>query len=125
MACPACGREPATGGEALRQREDIASIWLHLDGDHLTEARHWVACRPHEPVIDVSCSGCGRGPLDHRAVTRARRPTRAASARLAALPRLAPPPGRHARRPEIAASIKSPCALTLKILHQSSSQADS
>ena len=63
MACPTCGREPATRGEALQQREDIAIIWLHLDGDHLTEARHCMACQPHEPVIDVSCSGCGDGPL--------------------------------------------------------------
>jgi hypothetical protein len=38
-----------------------------------------------------------RRPPDHRAATRTRRPTRAASAGLAALPRLAtPPPGRHA-----------------------------
>src|SRR2546425_8889317 len=35
--------EPATRGEALQQREDLAIIWLHLDGDHLTEARHCVA----------------------------------------------------------------------------------
>ena len=63
MACPTCGREPATRGEALQQREDLAIIWLHLDGDHLTEARHCVACQPHGPVIDVSCSCCGNGPL--------------------------------------------------------------
>ena len=62
-ACPACGREPATRGEARQQRKDLAIIWLHLDGDHVTEARHCVACQPHEPVIDVSCSGCGDGPL--------------------------------------------------------------
>ena len=63
LACPACGHEPATRGEALQQCEDLAIIWLHLDGDHLTEARHCVACQPDEPVIDVSCSGCGDGPL--------------------------------------------------------------
>ena len=63
LACPACGREPATSGEARQQREDLAVVWLHLDGDHLTEARHCVACQPHGPVIDVSCSGCGTGPL--------------------------------------------------------------
>ena len=61
-ATPACGHEPATRGEAPQQREDFAIIWLHLDGDYLTEARHCVACQPHEPVIDVSCSGCGDGP---------------------------------------------------------------
>jgi hypothetical protein len=63
LACPACGREPATSGEALQQREDLAIVWLHLDGDHLTEARHCVECQPHGPVIDVSCSCCGNGPL--------------------------------------------------------------
>jgi len=47
----------------VQQREDLAIIWLHLDGDHLTEARHCVACQPHGPVIDVSCSCCGNGPL--------------------------------------------------------------
>jgi hypothetical protein len=63
LACPACGREPAANGEALQQREDLAIVWLHLDGDHLTEARHCVACQPHGLVIDVSCSCCGNGPL--------------------------------------------------------------
>ena len=63
LACPACGHEPATRDEALRQCEDLAIVWLHLDGDQVTEARHCVACRPHEHIIDVSCSGCGDGPL--------------------------------------------------------------
>ena len=63
LACLACGRESATRGEALQQREDLAVVWLHLDGDHLTEARHCVACQPHGPLIDVSCSCCGNGPL--------------------------------------------------------------
>ena len=63
LACPACGREPATRHEALQQREDLAIIWLHLDDHRVTEARHCVACQPHGPVIDVSCSGCGDGPL--------------------------------------------------------------
>ena len=30
MACPTCGREPATRGEALQQREDLTIIWLRL-----------------------------------------------------------------------------------------------
>ncbi len=45
-------REPATRHEALRQREDLAIVWLHLDGDRVTEARHCVVCQPHGPVID-------------------------------------------------------------------------
>jgi hypothetical protein len=60
---PVSTPEPATSGEALQQREDLAIVWLHHDGDHLTEARHCVACQPHGPVIDVSCSCCGNGPL--------------------------------------------------------------
>jgi Resolvase, N terminal domain len=63
LACPTCGREPATRHEALQQREDLAIVWLHLDGDRVTEARHCVACQPHGPVIDVSYSCCGNGPL--------------------------------------------------------------
>ncbi|MGH3284944.1 MAG: recombinase family protein, partial [Streptosporangiaceae bacterium] len=63
LACPACGHEPATRGEAQQQREDLAIVWLHLDGDRVTEAQHCVACQPHGPVIDVSCSCCGNGPL--------------------------------------------------------------
>jgi hypothetical protein len=63
LACPACGREPTTRHEALQQREDLAIVWLHLDGDRVTEARHCVVCQPHGPVIDVSCSCCGNGPL--------------------------------------------------------------
>ena len=63
LACPACGREPATRHEAGQQRADLAIVWLHLDGDRLTEARHCVVCQPHGPVIDVSCSCCGDGPL--------------------------------------------------------------
>jgi len=49
--------------EALQQRQDLAIVWLHLDGDHRIEARHCVACQPRGPVIDVSCSCCGNGPL--------------------------------------------------------------
>jgi DNA invertase Pin-like site-specific DNA recombinase len=63
LACPTCGREPTTRHEALQQREDLAIVWLHLDSDRVTEARHCVACQPHWPVIDVSCSCCGNGPL--------------------------------------------------------------
>ena len=31
LACPACGHQPASRPEALRQREDLAIIWLHQD----------------------------------------------------------------------------------------------
>jgi hypothetical protein len=29
LACPACGHQPASRPEALRQREDLAIVWLH------------------------------------------------------------------------------------------------
>ena len=60
---PDLRREPTTRHEALQQCEDLAIVWLHLDGDRVTEARHCVVCQPHGPVIDVSCSCCGNGPL--------------------------------------------------------------
>ena len=64
--CPhqrAC--RPSAGHPGLRARtrhqgrgttatRGFAIIWLHFDGDHLTEVRHCVACQPYEPVIDVS-----------------------------------------------------------------------
>ena len=85
-----------------------------------------VACQPHEPVIDVSCSGRGDGPLitgqppelGDQLAPPARDWLHSRGWQLH--PRAAMP-----RRPEIAASSKSPCAMTLRILHQSSSQADS
>ena len=63
LGCPACGCEPATRHEAVQHREDLAIVWVHLGGDRVTEARHCVVCQPHGPVIDVSCSCCGNGPL--------------------------------------------------------------
>jgi hypothetical protein len=62
LACPTCGREPTTRHEAVQHREDLAIVWLHLDGDRVTEARHCVVCQPHGPVIDVSCSSCATAP---------------------------------------------------------------
>ena len=38
-------------------------MWLHLDGEAITEARHCVICQPHGHVIDAACADCGDGPL--------------------------------------------------------------
>ena len=38
-------------------------MWLHLDGEAITEARHRVICPPHRHVIDAACADCGDGPL--------------------------------------------------------------
>ena len=35
LACPACGHQPASRPEALRQREDLAIVWLHVEREHL------------------------------------------------------------------------------------------
>ena len=80
LACPTCGHEPATRHEAVQQREDLAIVWLHLDGDHLTEAQALcgmpAARARHRPQL----LRLRRRPPDHRAATRTRRPARAASA---------------------------------------------
>ena len=47
----------------MRQHEDLAVAWLHLDGAAVTGARHCAACQPYEHIIDVACSDCGDGPL--------------------------------------------------------------
>ena len=64
LACPTCGREPVTRHEALQQREDLAIVWLHLDGDRVTEARHCVACQPHGPSSTSAATAAATAP-DH------------------------------------------------------------
>lgn len=61
-------------------RAEMAIMWLHLDGEAITEARHCVICQPHGHVIDAGCADCGDGPL----ITRPTPPTSATT-----------PPGRR------------------------------
>jgi len=43
---PVSTPEPATSGEALQQREDLAIVWLHHDGDQLVQpALDWLHAR--------------------------------------------------------------------------------
>src|SRR5258707_861940 len=49
--------------EIRAHREEMAIMWLHLDGEAITEARHCVICQPHGHVIDAACADCGDGPL--------------------------------------------------------------
>ncbi len=64
LACPTCGHEPDSRPEARCQREDLATVWLHLDGDHVREQRHCAACQPHSSdVLVLECARCGDGPL--------------------------------------------------------------
>ena len=63
LACPSCGHRPANQVEIRAHRAEIAIVWLHLDGDAITEAYHCAICQPHDHVIDAACADCGDGPL--------------------------------------------------------------
>jgi DNA invertase Pin-like site-specific DNA recombinase len=63
LACPSCGHQPVGPMEIRAHREEMAIMWLHLDGEAITEARHCVICQPHGHVIDAACADCGDGPL--------------------------------------------------------------
>ena len=62
-ACPTCGNEPTEAQTRWQQRQDLATIWLHLDDDTTHEQRHCVACQPHDPPLNIECDRCGDGPL--------------------------------------------------------------
>ncbi len=65
-ACPSCGLEPSTRGEAAALRADLAVRWLHPDPSvpgAVVEARHCLACHPRGAVVDVECTRCGDGPI--------------------------------------------------------------
>ena len=63
LTCPTCGHQPASGMEIRAHREEMAIMWLHLDGEAITEAHHCAICQPHDHVIDAACADCGDGPL--------------------------------------------------------------
>jgi DNA invertase Pin-like site-specific DNA recombinase len=66
LACPTCGHEPATRPEALQQREDLATVWLHRPdaGTPITEDTYCAHCQPSgTPTVLLSCVRCGDGPL--------------------------------------------------------------
>jgi hypothetical protein len=60
--CPTCGNEPIDAQTRWRQRQDLTTTWLHLDGDELREQRHCVACQPHQQILLIECDRCGDGP---------------------------------------------------------------
>ncbi|MGH3672638.1 MAG: recombinase family protein [Pseudonocardiaceae bacterium] len=62
-ACPTCGTEPADVQTRWRLRQDLATIWLHLNGEDLREQRHCLACQPHTQPLIIECDLCGDGPL--------------------------------------------------------------
>ena len=65
LACPSCGHHPASRAEALRQREDLAIVWLHQDhpSGPISQHRHCATCQPHVECDTVECVDCGDGPI--------------------------------------------------------------
>ena len=65
LACPACGHQPASRPEALRQREDLAIVWLRQDSPSgpISQHRHCASCQPHIECGTVECAHCGDGPI--------------------------------------------------------------
>jgi hypothetical protein len=65
LVCPTCGHRPATRGEAIPHRDDLATTWLQLDElrHRVHEQHHCARCQPHDHVLVISCSRCGDGPL--------------------------------------------------------------
>ena len=65
LACPACGHQPASRPEALRQREDLAIVWLHQDSPSgpISQHRHCASCQPHVECGTVECAHRGDGPV--------------------------------------------------------------
>jgi hypothetical protein len=65
LACPACGHQPASRPEALRQREDLAIVWLHQDSPSgpFSQHRHCASCQPRVECGTVECAHCGDGPV--------------------------------------------------------------
>jgi len=65
LACPACGHQPASRPEALRQREDLAIVWLRQDSPSgpISQHRHCASCQPHIECGTVECAHRGDGPI--------------------------------------------------------------
>jgi hypothetical protein len=57
--------QPASRPEALRQREDLAIVWLHQDSPSgpISQHRHCATCQPHIECDTVECAHCGDGPI--------------------------------------------------------------
>jgi DNA invertase Pin-like site-specific DNA recombinase len=62
-SCPTCQTQPTDAQTRWRLRHDLATIWLHLDGEDLREQRHCVTCQPHTQPLIIECDLCGDGPL--------------------------------------------------------------
>jgi hypothetical protein len=62
---PCLRTQPASRPEALRQREDLAIVWLHQDSSSgpISQHRHCASCQPHVECGTVECAHCGDGPV--------------------------------------------------------------
>jgi hypothetical protein len=51
--------------EALRQREDLAIVWLRQDSPSgpFSQHRHCASCQPRVECGTVDCAHCGDGPV--------------------------------------------------------------
>ncbi|QKT12164.1 recombinase family protein [Rhodococcus sp. W8901] len=64
LTCPTCGYRPSTRQDVTAHRDDLDTVWLHLDPPgEISERRHCVRCQPREQVVAVTCERCGDGPL--------------------------------------------------------------
>ena len=56
---------PPAGPKQLRQREDLAIVWLHQDSPSgpISQHRHCASCQPHIECGTVECAHCGDGPI--------------------------------------------------------------
>ncbi|MGH3800439.1 MAG: recombinase family protein [Pseudonocardiaceae bacterium] len=65
-ACPTCGHEPTTRGEAVHQRADLAVTWLYPNPDvpaGIVARHHCQHCQPGDRAVDIACTVCGDGPI--------------------------------------------------------------
>ena len=63
LAYPVCGHQPASRPEALRQREDLAIVWLHQDSPSgpISQHRHCASSPALEQLADFPGSHLPRG----------------------------------------------------------------
>ncbi len=63
LRCPDCGYRPSRPQDRIPHRQDLDTIWLHLENGGVREARHCARCQPHEHVRAITCTRCADGPL--------------------------------------------------------------
>lgn len=60
--CPTCDNESIKARGRWQQRQDLTTVWLHLNGNTIRAQRHCVACQPHgEPLILSNAAAAATG----------------------------------------------------------------